>query len=83
MLLAVLLYPERAVRIEHDLDHVRIFQGVHEQRPAGVAQPVQQARIVTRAHQHQRSPPSTNTATLSSADTATIAASQIVLFLKT
>ena len=82
MILTVFFDPQGTVRIEHDLDHVRVFQRVYKERAAGVAQAFQQARIVTGAHEHQRSPPSTNTATLSSADTATMAASQVVLFLK-
>ncbi len=81
MILAILLDPKRAVRVEHNLDDIRVFQGIHEERPAGMAQAFQQTWIVTRAYQHQRSPPMTNTATLSRADTPTMAASQAVLFL--
>jgi len=82
MLLPIPFDPQGTVRVEHDFNHLRVFQCREDKPGAVVPQAGQQARIVTGPHEHQRTAFSTKTATLTRADTATMAASHAVLFLK-
>ncbi len=71
LILSVPLDPQHPVRVQHNFNHFRIFQGIHEQRAAVVGQRFPKSCI--RGH-HHRTPRSTNTATLTRAETATMAA---------